>query len=108
MTADACIRRIASAPRIQILHVAGCPLLDGVREIARRGLARVRCSARIEEIEGNYPSPTLLVNGIDVVSGRPVSSHAACRLDVPTEDQVVAALRAAHLGHGPARGGISG
>jgi hypothetical protein len=108
MTTDARMRRIASAPRIEILHVAECPLLDGVREIARRGLARVSCSARIEEIEGNYPSPTLLVNGIDVVSGRPVSSHAACRLDVPTEDQVVAALRAAQLGHVRAPGGSSG
>lgn len=88
-----------SAPRMQILHVADCPLVDGLREIARRGLASVECGARIEEMEGDYPSPTLLIDGIDVVTGRPVARHAACRLDVPTEEQVVAALRAAHLRH---------
>lgn len=88
-----------TGPRVQILHVASCPLVDGLREIVRRSLARVDCDAQIEELEGDYPSPTLLIDGIDVVTGGPAAPHPACRLDVPTEDRVVAALRAAQLRH---------
>jgi hypothetical protein len=44
---------------------------------------------------GDYPSPTVLVNGTDIM-GRPpaVTSTRACRLDVPGRDQVLAALTA--------------
>ena len=45
----------------------------------------------IERI-GDYPSPTVLVNGDDVM-GQPSTSGPTCRLDVPTEDRVMAALR---------------
>ena len=79
-------------------------MVRGLREIVLRSLARAGCGARIEELQGDYPSPTLLIDGIDVVSGGPVDPHPACRLDVPTEDQVVAALRAAQLRHGHAPG----
>lgn len=101
MTTDATPMRAMPGPRVQILHVAGCPLVAGLREVVRRGLARAECGARIEELEGDYPSPTLLIDGIDVVTGRPADTHTACRLDVPTEDQVVAALRAALLRRSP-------
>lgn len=92
-------KRAMSGPRVQILHVEGCPLVDGLRETVRRSLARAGCAARIEELEADYPSPTLLIDDIDVVTGRPPDLHPACRLDVPTEDQVVAALRAAQARH---------
>ena len=89
-----------ASPRVQILHVGDCPLVGGLRETVLRSLARAGCGAWIEELQGDYPSPTLLIDGIDIVTGRPVDPHPACRLDVPTEDQVVAALRAAQLRHG--------
>jgi hypothetical protein len=97
MKADADVRRRdatsrASGLRVQLLHVAECPLVDGVRETVRQALARAGCDVRIEELEGDYPSPTLLVDGIDVVTGQPVAPHCACRLDSPTEEQVVVAL----------------
>ena len=92
-----------SGPRVQILHVEGCPLVDGLRETVQRGLAHVGCGAWIEELEGDYPSPTLLIDGIDIVTGRPADPHPACRLDVPTTEQVVAALRAALVRYSPHR-----
>jgi hypothetical protein len=90
---------VMSGPRVQILQVEGCPLVDGLRETVRRSLARTASAAQIEELKGDYPSPTLLIDGIDIVTGRPPDLHPACRLDVPTEDQVVAALRAAQVRH---------
>ncbi|MDA8069181.1 hypothetical protein [Conexibacter sp. DBS9H8] len=50
----------------------------------------------IEEVEGPYPSPTLLVGGIDV-TGRTPAAGPSCRLDLPTEEQIVAALAAASI-----------
>jgi hypothetical protein len=91
--------RRASGLRIQLLHTPECPLVEGVRETVRQALARAGCDARVEELEGDYPSPTLLVNGIDVVTGQPVAPHSACRLDRPTEEQVVAALCGPQIGH---------
>jgi hypothetical protein len=45
---------------------------------------------------GLHPSPTLLINGVDVM-GMCVSGGRACRLDLPTEDRVLTALgTAAH------------
>ena len=46
---------------------------------------------RVEEIVGEFASPTVLVNGHDVTGHIP-AAHGSCRLDVPTEDQVIAAL----------------
>ncbi|MCP2242462.1 hypothetical protein LX86_001183 [Lentzea aerocolonigenes] len=43
---------------------------------------------------GDFPSPTVLVDGVDVMNhhdGAP-EMHA-CRLDVPTAERVLAALR---------------
>jgi hypothetical protein len=77
--------------KIEILQVPGCPMVDRVRETVRRALDRYRVQAEIEERVGDYASPTLLINGQDV-TGRQSGDCSACRLDLPTEDQVVAAL----------------
>jgi hypothetical protein len=77
----------------QLLHVPDCPLVEQVRATLRRSLSKTNVGARIEEVEGPYPSPTLLVDGIDV-TGRTPAPGPSCRLDLPTEDQVLAALTA--------------
>lgn len=77
--------------QIQLLHVPDCPLVDQVRATLRSSLAKTSVEATIEEIEGPYPSPTLLIDGIDV-TGRTPEAEASCRLDLPTEEQVLAAL----------------
>jgi hypothetical protein len=80
-----------STVAVQLLHVPDCPLVDGVRASLRSCLAKASVEASIEEIEGSYPSPTLLIEGIDVTGHRPAPG-ASCRLDLPTEEQILAAL----------------
>jgi hypothetical protein len=47
----------------------------------------------IVEVEvGPHPSPTLLIDGIDVATGRPAAGAPRCRLDLPIRDQVLAAI----------------
>lgn len=57
-------------------------------------LAQTHLNTVVEEVVGNYNSPTLLVNGFDV-TGRPAAPEGqmSCRLDLPNEEQVLAALR---------------
>jgi hypothetical protein len=78
---------------IEILHVPDCPLVGRVRETVQQALAQLELHADVVERVGEYPSPTLLVDGRDV-TGRPGDQDVsgACRLDLPTEQQVLAAL----------------
>jgi hypothetical protein len=78
--------------KIEILHVPGCPLVGPVRETVHRVLAKLEIQAEVEELVGEYPSPTLLIDGRDV-TGRMHEDYSACRLDLPTEQQVLVALR---------------
>jgi hypothetical protein len=78
--------------RIRILQVPGCPNVEQVREKVRRVLAQVQVDAEVEELVGEYPSPTLLIDGRDVTGRPPGGSASACRLDLPTENQVLTAL----------------
>jgi hypothetical protein len=41
---------------------------------------------------GPYPSPILLIDGMGVATGHPVAGDARCRLDLPTREQILAAL----------------
>jgi hypothetical protein len=76
-----------AAVRIEVLHVPGCSRLDGVRALIDRALTATGINGTIEEVVGDYASPTVLVNGIDV-TGRSAKSGAACRLDLPTDAQL--------------------
>lgn len=89
---------IATPPvRIQLLHVQGCPNVDELCLRVKDITSRLGVSAVIDEIEALYPSPTLTVNGVDVTGNR-VGSHPSCRLDLPTQDQIAAAIsRAARV-----------
>jgi hypothetical protein len=81
------------ALHIQLLHVPDCPLLDRVRETLRQCLHDTALTVAVEEIEGAHPSPTLLINGLDVTTGDPPGDQACCRLDLPTATQILDALR---------------
>jgi hypothetical protein len=76
---------------LQILHVPDCPNVEDMRRRIERALTTLGLSATVAEIEGSFPSPTLLVNGTDVIP-RPDAPLAACRLDLPSEAQIFAAL----------------
>jgi hypothetical protein len=77
---------------IELLSVDGCPHVDAARQLLRACVEQLQVSARIEEKVGAYPSPTIRVDGEDVM-GSPPFAEAACRLDTPTRDRVLAALR---------------
>lgn len=89
-------------PKIQLLSVPDCPLVAHVRSMVKDCLAKTHLNGAVpvEELVGEYHSPTLLVDGVDV-TGRPVpaltasESQAACRRDVPSEEQILVALRGA-------------
>lgn len=80
--------------KIQLLTVPDCPLVAKVRATLNNCLAKTRLDATVEELVGEYHSPTLLINGFDV-TGKPVSAQGqqSCRLDLPNEEQILAALR---------------
>lgn len=80
--------------RIELLHVPGCANLEMARHLLSSSLAELGLDEPIEEQKGAYPSPTILVDGMDVM-GRPEAVGASCRLNMPTRERVLAALQAA-------------
>lgn len=76
---------------VQVRRVADCPHVDQVRELVRSAAAAAGAVVVIDELVGDYASPTVLVDGRDV-TGRPPAEGASCRLDLPTEWQIRAAL----------------
>jgi hypothetical protein len=79
---------------VELLRVPGCPNAEVARRLLHASINELGVDARVVERVGAYASPTLLVEGSEVM-GRPTSGPAGCRLDLPTHDRVVAALRAA-------------
>ena len=72
-----------------------CPNAAIARAVLTRCLDRLEVAVPVRERVGDYPSPTILVDGVDVMTeacGAP--AVRACRLDVPTTSRVLAALRA--------------
>ncbi len=78
--------------KIELLHVSDCPHVDAARALLNECLTELQLEAAIDDKEGAYPSPTILVNGVDVM-GAPASYAAACRLDIPTKHRLLVALR---------------
>jgi hypothetical protein len=78
--------------KIEVLHVSGCPHVDVARALLRECMAELKLEVTVDEKEGAFPSPTILVNGVDVM-GAPASQVAACRLDVPTRHRLLLALQ---------------
>ena len=70
-----------------------CPNLDASRDLLRACLAELGLPLSFTEREGDFPSPSVLVNGVDVTGS--TGDGAACRLQLPTAEQIRAALLAA-------------
>jgi hypothetical protein len=79
--------------RVELLSVPNCPNRDRVRDLLQSCMAEVGIPVDMEESQGDYPSPSILVNGADVM-GDPGYRAAYYRLDVPTREAVLRALRA--------------
>ena len=80
--------------KIELLHVPGCANLDYARQLLRSTLSELGLDEQIEEEEGAYPSPTILIDGTDIM-GRPDATGASCRLDLPMRERLGGALQAA-------------
>jgi hypothetical protein len=90
--------------RVELLHHEGCPAADATEHLARACLAELGLTVVLERRVGPYPSPTLLVDGTDVM-GRlepRAQSEVVCRLDIPTPDRLLIALAAAADRRAPA------
>lgn len=94
MTTTVRTDQIRAAVSIQLLHVPDCAHLDRVRSMIDQAITATGITGIIEEVVGDFASPTVLINGVDV-TGRSVDAGACCRLDLPTEAQVRAALTTA-------------
>ncbi|HEY3059928.1 MAG TPA: alkylmercury lyase [Chloroflexota bacterium] len=79
---------------IELLQVQGCRNVDAARELLEGCLRELVLELPVVERVGNFASPTILIDGLDVM-GRHDVLGAACRLDLPTRDRVLAALREA-------------
>jgi hypothetical protein len=79
--------------RVALLTVPDCPNAEAARRTLRACLAELGIEAPVTERVGAFPSPSILVDGRDVM-GRPALTGATCRLDLPTRARVLAALRA--------------
>ncbi|MFH5227597.1 DUF4158 domain-containing protein [Antrihabitans spumae] len=83
------------AVRVQLLHVPDCPLVERVRDTLTACLHDTLIPVQVEELEGEYPSPTLVIAGRDVATGQPPQLVTCCRLDLPTYEQIWTALNTA-------------
>lgn len=79
---------------VQIVHVPDCPLLPSARRAVDRAAASLGTHVRIDEVEGAFPSPSVMVDGEDV-TGTSIKGGAQCRLDLPTDQQIRVALQRA-------------
>ncbi|MUL45456.1 hypothetical protein FZI85_23925 [Mycobacterium sp. CBMA293] len=81
--------------RIEVLTSPGCPNAAAARQTVTDCLTELGMDVPIIDRVGRYPSPTVLVDGVDVMrpeAGAPAGD--ACRLDLPTPQRVLDALRA--------------
>jgi hypothetical protein len=77
---------------VELLSVDGCAHLDAARKLLQDCIDELHVMAHIEEKVGAYQSPTIRVDGKDVM-GASSFTGAACRLDVPTRHRVLTALQ---------------
>jgi hypothetical protein len=80
--------------RIEQLSSPGCPNVEITRRMLTDCLASLGIDVPIIDRVGRYPSPTVLVDGVDVM--RPEAEAPigdACRLDLPTPHHILDALR---------------
>ena len=79
--------------KIELLQFSGCPHANETRQLLVDCLNEIGLGAiHIDEREGEFPSPSIVIDGRDVM-GEPTVIVACCRLDLPTRERVLAALR---------------
>ena len=85
--------------RVELLHFEGCPSAPAAHRLVRHCLIALGIPDPVLVRVGDGPSPTVLVNGTDVMHpAAELSDVRVCRIDVPSRERVLAALRAAIAG----------
>ncbi|HET6732179.1 alkylmercury lyase [Mycobacterium sp.] len=80
--------------RIELLTSHGCPNAAGAKAAVTECLTALGIDVPIIERVGRYPSPTVLVDGIDVMRHDGETPEGdTCRLDLPTAQRIMDALR---------------
>lgn len=95
-----------SPVKIQLLYFPGCPNVEETREVLRKALKSLSLDRLlVDEVNihapgspekyRNWPSPSILVDGIDV-EGKPPTEAAACRIypggRAPRLEKIIEAL----------------
>jgi hypothetical protein len=81
--------------RIELRTAPGCPNAERTRTMVADCLASLGIDVPIIDLVGRYPSPTVVIDGVDVMCpDLEPSVGDACRLDVPTHQRVLDALHA--------------
>jgi hypothetical protein len=79
---------------VELLLAPECPNAAAARQVLAACLDRLGLDVPVSERVGAYPSPTILVDGVDVMTGLPGAPPVqACRVDLPTQVRVLAALQ---------------
>ncbi|MCH9736778.1 MAG: alkylmercury lyase [Actinomycetia bacterium] len=89
---------------IELLTSPGCPNAVAAKQTITDALATLGIDAPIIKRIGRFPSPTVLLDGVDVMrpeAGAPIGD--SCRLDLPTPQRVLDALRFHEPDHGHTR-----
>ena len=83
--------------RVELLQFEGCPLAPAAYRLVRQCLIALGIPDPVLVRVGDWASPTVLVDGTDVMrpAAAELSTARMCRIDVPTRERVLAALRAA-------------
>jgi hypothetical protein len=78
--------------KIELLRFSGCPHVNEARQLLVDCLNEIGLGdIQIDDREGEFPSPSIVIDGRDVM-GEPTVIAACCRLDLPTRERVLAAL----------------
>jgi hypothetical protein len=83
---------------VELRAVPDCPNLPATRQLLHEILADRAVAWTLIEREGDYPSPSVLIDGADV-TGAERHGPAACVLHPPTAAQIRAALDLAAANH---------
>jgi hypothetical protein len=79
--------------KIELRHIPDCPYLEQARRLLKDCLDELGLqNLDVIDREGDFPSPSILVDAVDVM-GAPGGAGAVCRLDVPTREHILSALR---------------
>ena len=93
--------------KIELLYFPGCPNVEQTREVIKKALKSLSLDRLlVEEVDihapgspekyRNWPSPSILVDGIDV-EGKPPTEAAACRIypggRAPRLEKIIEALK---------------